>query len=204
MADTEKTDANKGQTLPWLILFGILGVFAVGTPLPQSGRRTHKAAIPADPAAGPRTRIVNPLLKPDRGVPLLAPTAGTRDLTRDVHGYKTEFLIATVPDPIDSPYGYAFDQVVDAIQRGVQQKDGYLLDRAWLPWEVDRKPKPAAPSLQPPQPDLRETECPGSSCSGTGRTRPAESTSPACASCSWSARRHWAAFTSRRSGRASS
>ena len=37
MADTEKTDSSKGQTLPWLVLSGILGIFAVGTP-PPDGR----------------------------------------------------------------------------------------------------------------------------------------------------------------------
>ena len=46
--------------------------------------------------------------------------------------------------------------MVDAVQRGVQQKDGYLLDRAWLPWEADRRAKPPAPGAPPP-PDLRDT-----------------------------------------------
>src|SRR5262249_49371017 len=55
---------------------------------------------------------------------------------------KTEFRIAKVRDAIGSPYGYAFDQVVDAIQRAVEKKDGYILDRCWLPWDVDRKAKP--------------------------------------------------------------
>ena len=67
-------------------------------------------------------------------------------------------VIATVPDPIDSPFGYAFDQVVDAIQRGVQEKDGYVLDRAWLPWEVDRKPKSAEPGKEKElPPPIRDT-----------------------------------------------
>ena len=121
----------------------------------------------ADPAAEPRTRVpVNPLLKPLEE--FHAATAGQwhpDDLGREVHGYATEFLIATVPDPIDSPFGYAFDQAVDAIQRGVQQKDGYLLDRAWLPWEVDRKPKPApagrpAAAARPARPHARRAPVP--------------------------------------------
>lgn len=153
MAETERTDSSKGQTLPWLVLSGILGMFAVGSPLPTGGPKdSPKATARLDPAAEPHARVpANPLLKPieefhashDDG---WHPT----DLARDVHGYQTEFLIATVPDPIDSPYGYAFDQVVDAIQRGVQQKDGYLLDRAWLPWEADRRPKTAAAPASPP------------------------------------------------------
>ncbi|HVK12727.1 MAG TPA: hypothetical protein VM597_28510, partial [Gemmataceae bacterium] len=78
------------------------------------------------------------------------------DQLRDqIHGYKTEFLIATVPDPIDSAYGHAFDQVVDAMQRAIEKKDGYILDRCWLPWELDRKAKPK-PGEQPV--NLRETK----------------------------------------------
>lgn len=163
MAESEKADSGKTQTLPWLVLSGILGMFAVGTPLPTGPKDAAKPPGKADAAAETRARVpLNPLLKPieefhasrdDGWLPA--------DLARDVHGYHTEFLIATVPDPIDSPYGYAFDQVVDAIQRGVQQKDGYLLDRAWLPWEADRKaktPPAGTPATPHPNPtEYRET-----------------------------------------------
>jgi hypothetical protein len=64
-----------------------------------------------------------------------------QDLRQSLHGYDVEFMIASVPDPIDTPYGHSFDQVVDAVQRAIEKKDGYLLDRSWLPWELDRKPK---------------------------------------------------------------
>ena len=57
-------------------------------------------------------------------------------------------------DPIDTSFGYAFDQVVDAVQRSVEKKDGYILDRCWLPWEFDRKAKPAAGTAPS---NLRET-----------------------------------------------
>ena len=110
------------------------------------------------------------------------------EIRRNIHGYKTEFLIATVPDPIDSAYGYAFDQVVDAIQRAVEKKDGYILDRSWLPWELDRKAKPKPGD--PPSNYARPSRA--SSCSATARTRAGRSITRACASCFWSARRRWA------------
>jgi hypothetical protein len=43
------------------------------------------------------------------------------------------FLIATVPDPAESGFGYLFDQVVEAVQRALETQD-YVIDRAWLPW----------------------------------------------------------------------
>jgi hypothetical protein len=44
-----------------------------------------------------------------------------------------QFLIATVPDPIDSRFGYRFDSVLDAVQMAVESR-GWRLDRSWLPW----------------------------------------------------------------------
>lgn len=143
-----KADSNRTQSLPWVILSGVIGLYAVGnTTAPVSGTKdAPKSAIAkAEDPAGPG-------VKPQETDTLLKPFEqfyGTHDgrwkpenLTHEVHGYTVEFVIATVPDPIDTPFGYAFDQVVDAIQRGVQQKHGYVLDRSWLPWEIDRKVKP--------------------------------------------------------------
>lgn len=45
-----------------------------------------------------------------------------------------EFLIATVPDPVNSRMGYQFDSEIDAICAGVQVKSAYDFDRFWLPW----------------------------------------------------------------------
>ncbi|MBY0513847.1 MAG: hypothetical protein K2P78_08030, partial [Gemmataceae bacterium] len=144
-----KAEPNRTQSLPWVILSGLLGLYAVGnTAAPTSAPKdAPKAAAKAeDPAAPPpaaRPQPTDALLKPFEE--FYATSDGRwkpDDLTREVHGYEVEFVIATVPDPLDSPFGYAFDQVVDAVQRGVQQKSGYLLDRAWLPWEIDRKVKP--------------------------------------------------------------
>jgi hypothetical protein len=43
------------------------------------------------------------------------------------------FLIATVPDPLDSGFAHEFDQVVEALQRALEADD-YVIDRAWIPW----------------------------------------------------------------------
>jgi hypothetical protein len=139
-------DQKKSTPLPWLLLTGILGVFAVA---PQTG--TITTAPPAKKEEKKDTEPLPAFVSPQdplfpvfafhksHGFGTLKPID---ELREGLHGYKTEFLIATVPDPIDSAYGYAFDQVVDAIQRAVEKKDGYILDRCWLPWEFDRKAKP--------------------------------------------------------------
>lgn len=48
--------------------------------------------------------------------------------------YSVEFVIATVPDPIDSHLAPSFDRAIDAIQRGLQST-GWMLDRFWIPWK---------------------------------------------------------------------
>src|SRR5262249_44632261 len=46
---------------------------------------------------------------------------------------RVDFLIATVPDPVDSRVGWEFDGQLSAIQRAIEN-DGYVPDRHWLPW----------------------------------------------------------------------
>jgi hypothetical protein len=156
------SNEKKSTPLPWVILSGVLGLFAVGAPKtatnPVEPKPLEKKDTSADSPA-PRFSGRNPL-KPvydfyatqDAG---LNPEEGLR---QQLHGYEAEFLIATVPDPIDSPFGSAFDHVVEAIQRAVERKDGYILDRTWLPWELDKraKPKPGDDPLDVPT--LRESQ----------------------------------------------
>ena len=47
--------------------------------------------------------------------------------------YAIDFIIATVPDPVDSSLPYIFDWYVDAIQKAIVA-GGYLPDRFDLPW----------------------------------------------------------------------
>ena len=50
-----------------------------------------------------------------------------------VPGWDLRFLLALVPDPVESSSGYRFDSVVDSIQRAVETQ-GYVLDRYFYPW----------------------------------------------------------------------
>ncbi|HEX3150593.1 MAG TPA: hypothetical protein VHR66_21125 [Gemmataceae bacterium] len=144
-----ESEPKKSTPLPWVLLSGILGIFAVGVPQTTnapSAKKEEKKEADAVVQAIPDEKGNSPSL-----VPVFDFHKAVRDhgnlqpldqLRQNLHGYKTEFLIATVPDPVDSPYGNAFDYAVDAIQRAIEKKDGYVLDRCWLPWDVDRKAKP--------------------------------------------------------------
>lgn len=69
-----------------------------------------------------------------------------RKLHRQAPGYQLGFLIALVPDPVDSHLAYRFDEALDAIQKAYAEA-GYLQDRFWIPW----KGRPAdAPYRQRP------------------------------------------------------
>ena len=66
------------------------------------------------------------------------------------HSTSLEFLIATVPDPIDSYETWQFDPQIDAIRQGIEAS-GYLLDRFFLP---DTRVDPKAQTTKAPT--LRE------------------------------------------------
>jgi hypothetical protein len=59
-----------------------------------------------------------------------------------------EFLIVTLPDPIDSRVGYAFDTITDAVQMAVEAR-GWELDRFWLPWWPSGRPLRVGAELKP-------------------------------------------------------
>ncbi len=141
VADSDKQ--TKSAPLPWVVLTGFLGLFAVGTPVALNYSQ-KKDADKKEAENTPFRMSGKDPLKPVYDFYATHDGAWNpeEDLRRQLHNYAVEFLIATVPDPIDTPYGHTFDQVVDAVQRAVERKDGYLLDRAWLPWELDRKAKP--------------------------------------------------------------
>ena len=143
--------------MPWIVITGFLGLFAVGTPVALNNLPSKKEGEKKEGEAAPFRMSGKDPLKPVYDFYATHDGAWNpeEDLRRHLHNYSIEFLIATVPDPIDTPYGYAFDQVVDAVQRGVERKEGYLLDRAWLPWEIDRKAKPKPDGEEPPR--LRES-----------------------------------------------
>ena len=49
-----------------------------------------------------------------------------------------EVIIATLPDPLDSHLDYEFDAELAAMRQAVEVS-GYVIDRFWLPWPVDRE-----------------------------------------------------------------
>lgn len=59
---------------------------------------------------------------------------------------RLRFLVATVPDPADSGFAFLFDQLLEALQRALEQGN-YVFDRAWLPWQSGASEKaPGAPA----------------------------------------------------------
>ncbi len=48
-------------------------------------------------------------------------------------GFHLAFMIALVPDPMDSGFASDFDLTISALQSGLAEA-GYTLDRQWLPW----------------------------------------------------------------------
>jgi hypothetical protein len=67
------------------------------------------------------------------------PTAAIAESAKR-QGYQLEFMVALIPDPIDSHLSNRFDEALDALQRGIAQS-GYLLDRASLPWQGEAAQK---------------------------------------------------------------
>src|SRR5262245_61588235 len=102
-----------------------------GTATPASGTQAPRES---GPSAGDPLKPVKDFLdvlgnKHENGEP-------TTCRQPDASKYSVRFLIATVPDPLDSHLAYMFDRAVDAIQKGAQES-GYALDRLFFPWKKD-------------------------------------------------------------------
>ena len=64
-------------------------------------------------------------------------------------GYdEIEYLIATVPDPKDSPLDHQFDRALDAIRRAIGAAD-FTFDRFWLPWDRSKTAPPPMLATDP-------------------------------------------------------
>ena len=103
-----------------------------------------KAAAPAPPPKAPegeeQVSESNPLYVLDRFLWVPREAGGETVTAERLTRYRVRFLVATVPDPLDSHLAQNFDRAVDSIQRGVQES-GYLLDSWWLPWKKDADPQ---------------------------------------------------------------
>ncbi|HVW03010.1 MAG TPA: hypothetical protein VHB77_21800 [Planctomycetaceae bacterium] len=77
------------------------------------------------------------------GIPTPEPEAddsrGTELRQRLAH-CRLEFMLVTIPDPVDSAEGYYFDMTVDALQKAltVDRKDPWLYVGCYLPWQIYR------------------------------------------------------------------
>src|SRR5262249_6551064 len=49
-----------------------------------------------------------------------------------------DVVVATLPDPLDSHLDYEFDSELAAIRQAFETS-GYVIDRFWLPWPIDRE-----------------------------------------------------------------
>ncbi len=57
-----------------------------------------------------------------------------------VKSHRVQFLIATVPDPVQSGMYYAADRTIEAVQRGIESggtNEQWLRDRFWSPWSTE-------------------------------------------------------------------
>ncbi len=112
-AESKKTATSSDDgTEPWRQPLGLYEEFFGLSPDPQESR---------DAALGRLRDAVHP--KGDEtGVP----------------AFVLQFMIALVPDPLDSQQPAAFDQTLDAIQHGFayenERGESYLPDRIWIPW----------------------------------------------------------------------
>jgi hypothetical protein len=94
------------------------------------------AGAPASEGRGPATASRNDPGRAFQEFWEFAKDADGKELAAELRDHteiEPEFLIATVPDPIDSRFGYRFDSVVDDIQMAIESQ-GWNLDRYWLPW----------------------------------------------------------------------
>lgn len=140
MTGSQKT-ATSGTSLG-LLAVSALFFFSGGSGSSQSGPSARRdvpvvqvaahAAEAAEDAATPVPAIRRPLYS------LL--NAGDTDddaalkaAFTDAHIRRLDFLIVTLPDPIDSSLGYTFDGALNTLQAAVRTQ-GFLIDRYYLPW----------------------------------------------------------------------
>lgn len=141
---------------PLIVLLGAMFPFAVSLRQPvarESGPSTQaptqgagQPASQAQPGSSQRrARSVTDLVKQFFGLDLDKDVKG-QDFSRD--SYSVDFVIATVPDPIDSQLPYLFDSSLESI-RLAARADGFVLDRSYLPWS--RRPQARDSSSQTPR-----------------------------------------------------
>jgi hypothetical protein len=106
----------------------VYGFLGPDVPLPRHPRQATGFAIKTA-----RYKITGELTHPEGGEGSLL-DEWPKEKTH-LQGYRFQFLIACVPDPVDSGFGYKFDQVLEALQAALDEAR-FVIDRAWLPWRL--------------------------------------------------------------------
>ena len=68
-----------------------------------------------------------------------------------LHEFADRVLIATLPDPKGTDFGYWFDQNVEGISRAMADADGYGLERYWFSWLETKHGVPGSRSNAEPK-----------------------------------------------------
>src|SRR5262249_1256489 len=141
-------DTAKGLQIPTTVIAVVAlvtGFLAVSNPTNTSGQPGTARAAGAGTGGPKATAAPSPVpaIGPDdprrpfeefwRLAPDDAGAVLAKDLIEHDKLIDPQFLIATVPDPIDSRVAYRFDAIVDDIQMAIESL-GWNLDRYWLPW----------------------------------------------------------------------
>jgi hypothetical protein len=145
MAKNDAIDLGSGSRLSSGVVLAALVLGSIGI-LPTGSRKQDDSAQTASgagatanadkPLDGIALNYCSPYLE-FWGRPPLSEQDPKRNLgeliAADGDRVAPEFLIVTVPDPLDTRLGYRFDAAVDAVQMAVESQ-GWNLDRSWLPW----------------------------------------------------------------------
>lgn len=132
------------STAPWLLVLVALVALTGVRPGAKPGAETKGQTEDEEQAAAETEAISLRRVSPEswcRPAELLAEFSATPFACGDSEALaalaaaslRTDFYIALVPDPIDTPLPALFDQAIAALQEGFAQS-GYLFDRFWLPW----------------------------------------------------------------------
>lgn len=123
-----------------LVSRGALPQGAAGLGSPGEPKKAEKEDEPKKPQETWTELCSGPCLYQEFfGIPLSPATESWPDSAAQIadgakrQAYRLDFLVALVPDPVDSHLSNRFDEALDALQRGIAQS-GYLFDRASLPW----------------------------------------------------------------------
>jgi len=127
-----QANAGAGQDARWKNLLLPFRELLESKPPPASARAGDLSIVPRDaaPCSGCEYKIVQKAAG-DSEEPVTV-----SEIADAAQGFEIDFLIALVPDPIDSSLDLRFDQGIEGIQTALVDQ-GYLPDRFWFPWKTD-------------------------------------------------------------------